>query len=285
MVARNGGRMSAVGLRLGGVPRISSPGQTGLPDQRRKIEEFAERIGAVIVKFYEDVRTGTTSNREGLTAALTAILRKQLDGIVVSDLGRLHRDMEGLLVMLGHVHALGGRVFDANTGQEWAPERRLDNPVDALNLGVQAAIAAMTRRQTVDTFAAGKARARANGRTWLGGRAPYGWRSFKGELVEVPQQQMVLALIRQMREEGMSLRAIRDRLSADQVPTATGIGRWNIGTLAKILDPAYYGPLQREYHKRAKARAGELSLAARRARAVAYLEENGHDVGDLAEVG
>jgi hypothetical protein len=61
-----------------------------------------------------------------------------------------------------------------------------------------------------------KADQRRRGR-FLGGSVPFGWRREGDGLVPVPEQQAAIEWMRAMRAEGLSLRAIRDRLAAEGV--------------------------------------------------------------------
>jgi putative DNA-invertase from lambdoid prophage Rac len=55
-------------------------------------------------------------------------------------------------------------------------------------------------------------------RRYLGGIVPFGWRVGEdGALIEVPDQQRAIQRIRQLRREGLSLRAISAAVSAEGV--------------------------------------------------------------------
>jgi DNA-binding transcriptional MerR regulator len=45
----------------------------------------------------------------------------------------------------------------------------------------------------------------------------------------------LLTRIRELKAEGFSLKAIADRLNADGVPTISGQGRWQKGTIGNLL--------------------------------------------------
>jgi hypothetical protein len=45
----------------------------------------------------------------------------------------------------------------------------------------------------------------------------------------------VLTRLRAMQAEGLSLQAVANRLNAEEVPTLDGKGRWQKGTIGKLL--------------------------------------------------
>lgn len=68
-----------------------------------------------------------------------------------------------------------------------------------------------------------------------GGRAPYGWRWERGELVEVPRAQKVIRAMRKWHGEGHSPKAIAQALnSLGDVPAPSG-GRWYGSSVENIL--------------------------------------------------
>ncbi|MBY0279996.1 recombinase family protein, partial [Candidatus Binatia bacterium] len=70
------------------------------------------------------------------------------------------------------------------------------------------------------------------------GSAPFGmaWTA-TGELVPVDDEIETVELVRQLRDEGLSLREIADRLTADGRRTKRG-GRWYPSTIRNVLGRA-----------------------------------------------
>jgi excisionase family DNA binding protein len=56
-----------------------------------------------------------------------------------------------------------------------------------------------------------------------------------------PDKSDILARLRAMQAEGLSLQAIANQLNAEDVPTLSGKGRWQKGTIAKLLAQAPEG--------------------------------------------
>lgn len=69
---------------------------------------------------------------------------------------------------------------------------------------------------------------------YASGRPPYGFRASRGSLVEIPEEQAVIARVRELRKKGSSFRAIGERLEADGFSPRTG-SRWHPTTVARLV--------------------------------------------------
>jgi DNA invertase Pin-like site-specific DNA recombinase len=69
---------------------------------------------------------------------------------------------------------------------------------------------------------------------YLGGTARYGYHPVDKELTPDPTEQASARRIRRLHRDGRSIRAIADRLNAEQVPAKRG-GRWHPTTVAGVL--------------------------------------------------
>jgi DNA invertase Pin-like site-specific DNA recombinase len=69
---------------------------------------------------------------------------------------------------------------------------------------------------------------------YLGGTTRYGYHPLDKELSPDPTEQAIARRIRRLHRDGRSIRAIADRLNAEQVPAKRG-GHWHPTTVARVL--------------------------------------------------
>jgi putative DNA-invertase from lambdoid prophage Rac len=82
------------------------------------------------------------------------------------------------------------------------------NGISKLVFTILSAVAEAERDRIRERIAEVKRDQRARKR-YLGGTVPFGWRVEKGELVEVPEQQMAIQRMKEFRRAGRSLRTNR----------------------------------------------------------------------------
>ena len=150
-------------------------------------------------------------------AALLAALRPG-DVVITAKLDRMFRSaLDALGVLAGlkdrqvslHMIDLGGDV----TG----------NGISKLVFTILSAVAEAERDRTRERIAEVKRDQRTRNR-YLGGIPPFGWKvGDDGQLVPVPVQQDALTTMRVLRDEGLSLRSVADRM------TAAGVGISHVG--------------------------------------------------------
>lgn len=95
---------------------------------------------------------------------------------------------------------------------------------------------AETKEQRTERLLRARDAARASGRR-VGGNAPYGWRTERGRLVQVAEEQHVRWLILHMAGQGWSVSRIGDQLAALHITTRNGQA-WSPKTLRGILTRA-----------------------------------------------
>jgi DNA invertase Pin-like site-specific DNA recombinase len=69
---------------------------------------------------------------------------------------------------------------------------------------------------------------------YAGGAPRYGFRAAAGELVPDEEEQLALARVRELRDEGRSLREIGEVLDAEGLPPKRG-GRWHPYGVSRLL--------------------------------------------------
>jgi DNA invertase Pin-like site-specific DNA recombinase len=85
----------------------------------------------------------------------------------------------------------------------------------------------------IDTTTAALAHKRAKGERV--GTVPYGWNDDGGTLIEVPEEQAILARIKACREAGLTYRKIAADLTSEGVVTKKGLPVWDHSTIRSIL--------------------------------------------------
>jgi DNA invertase Pin-like site-specific DNA recombinase len=175
----------------------------GYAAQARAIEAFCDRHGLQLVRIDRDVEGsgGRGAAPPGLQHACKALMADDARALVVQDLGRLTRSPARLSLLL--------RWFtDANRALI-----AIDNLLDTSTPAGRATANALIE---VGEWDRQRAAQRRTGNHNHGGRG-------RPSVRDVPE---LHARIAAMREAGMSLHAIADRLNAEGVPTLRGGSRW-----------------------------------------------------------
>lgn len=198
-------------MRLLAYARVSTSEQAergyGLEAQATAIREACKARGWELVELIRDEgESGKSLERPGLRRALERLAAGEADGLLVSKLDRLSRS-----------------VVDFGLLLEWFTEAELT--LVALDLGVDtstpggrlvanvfASVAEWERDMIATRTKDGLAAIRAQGK-------PTG----RPSVADDPE---LAERIRAMREQGMTLQAIADTLTAEGVPTARGAAKW-----------------------------------------------------------
>jgi DNA invertase Pin-like site-specific DNA recombinase len=206
--------------------RVSSVGQVsgdGFPRQREAIETYAERNGIQLVgEFRDEGVSGTVDHgeREGFKALLERIAGNCVRLVLIERPDRLARDLLVQETLLASLIRLGVRVVDAS-GTDLTDQ---SDPSRVLIRQVLGAVAQHDRACLVAKLRAARQRKRVTaGR--CEGRKPYGTRVGEDRGME---------RIRQLKEQGCSLRLIAATLNAEGIPSRGG-KVWSFGTVARLV--------------------------------------------------
>jgi len=215
-VRRNDIRRSVSELRAGqAVIGYFTIGRVEEPEAVAKIETACRDAGWVLTQTVHDRAMPRALERPGLHHALTQIARGRARGLVVDDLQGATHSVRDLGVLLEWFRDAGAVLvaldLDLNTATEHGDE--LAAAVIRLSRWEREKIAEGTRR--------GVARAKAEGRA-LGQPS-------------VSDQPQLLERIARLREAGLTLQAIADRLNAEDVPTMRGGTRWRPSSVQSAL--------------------------------------------------
>lgn len=205
--------------QLIGYVRVSTQSQAdsglGLAAQKAKITAAAHAAGHELVEIVVDgAEHGTSLDRPGLRRALAAIAGGQAEGLIAAKLDRLSRSVIDFSTLLGWFTDARAAlvVLDPSIDTTTAAGRLVAQVFAAVAEWEAGTIAERTK----DALAAKRSNGQAISRP---------------AIVDQPE---LAARIRAMRDAGMTLRAIADRLTADGVPTARG-GRWSPSALQAVL--------------------------------------------------
>jgi DNA invertase Pin-like site-specific DNA recombinase len=211
-------------VKVVGYLRISkAEGGHGLAVQRRAIEDFCQRRGFELLRVEEDDGASgrSTRKRPGLARALDTCRSEGARAIVATRVDRLARSSLDFHKIIEQVQKAGATLYFSEQ-QSFS----LDTPEGRMLSSILASFAAFEADLISARTKAALRVVKQNGSR--SGR-PIGNPSFR------PVRGPVVALIRDLRTEGMSYRRIAVELNARQVPTAQGGSAWHAQTVRGIL--------------------------------------------------
>lgn len=161
--------------------------------QLRLLEEEAERRGWEVAGRYRDSISGTVDpkDRPAFRQLLGAIRRKEVDVVLVLRFDRLSR--AGAVGMIRSVEELAELGVDVVSLRE--PTLSVEGPQGKLLLTIMAAVAEFERSLLIERIREGQDRARAAGKP-----------------LSKPRQDFDVERARELRESGLSYRAIAEKL-------------------------------------------------------------------------
>lgn len=219
--------------RAVGYVRVSTDAQArdgvSLDAQEAKIRAYAALYDIELVGIESDAASASTMKRDGLTRALAALSRGQADTLIVAKLDRLTRSVRDLDALLTRYFAPGRHVL-ASIGEQVDTATATGRMV----LNVLMSVAQWEREIVAERTQEALRHKRKAGERM--GQIPYGYRAVgDGKRIEPdPEEQAVVARIREWRASGQSLRGIVERLNAERVP-ARGRG-WYRPTVTAIIE-------------------------------------------------
>lgn len=150
----------AAGMRAAMYLRVSTDGQT-TANQRRVLEQVAERRGWEITKVYEDAWISGAKGRDqrpGFDAALKDATRRRYDVLMVWSVDRLGRSTAAVATALEELHAAGVAIY--------ADREAMDatTPHGKAMLQMAAVFGELERAMIRERVNAGLARAKAQGK-------------------------------------------------------------------------------------------------------------------------
>ena len=165
--------------------RVSTTSQT-TDNQTQELLAVAERNSWNIEAVYSDVISGAKEKRPELDALMKAVIKREVDVVLIWDISRLGRSLQHLLKLLEEFHAKGVDVYFHQQGLDTT------TPAGKLMFQMCGAFAEFERGMIQERVKAGLQRAKAQGKK-LG--AP-----------TVPEK--TATKVKEMHEVGMSFRKI-----------------------------------------------------------------------------
>lgn len=209
-------------------------GGVSLAAQRRKLAAYAEAMDLDLVAIHEDAGASAKSlDRPGITAALADLDAGRADGLLIAKLDRLTRKVADLGNLLDRYFASRCALLSV------ADSIDTRTAAGRMVLNILTSVAQWEREAVGERTADALAHLKAQG-VQLGADA-IGWRR-TGEKDEhgrrvierVDSEAEAIDLIQSLRADGLSLRAICERLEADGYPTKRG-GKWSAKVVRSVL--------------------------------------------------
>ena len=211
-----------------------------LPEQRRTLEQYAERLGWQIIDVVADEGdSGANPNRSGLLRILELAETGAIDAALAWRRDRWFRDIFLRRGFEQDLYEYGVNLLALNdTGNPIT-----DGMIDLLGEEERKEIAERTRKGKL-----GKARV---GKLPGGNQVHFGFR-FLGDTAEeyeVDPSKIILVerIFRMVGDEGRSLTAVKTAFEREEIPTPRGARWWNISTIKRIIENDVY--LARSYEE------------------------------------
>lgn len=227
-------------MKVVGYIRVSTDKQVeegyGLEAQEHAVRKWAAANGHRVVAIYRDEGVSGSNginSREGLPDALNALLASEAEGLVVSRLDRLARDLLVQETTLAQVWKMGAAVFSVDQG-----EVARDDPDDPMRTAFRQMIGVFSQleRSMISARLRAGRRVKAQKGSYAGFGSPaFGYRVEAGELVEDLAEQDTITRIRQLHREGDSLRSIAATLN-NEGRAAKRAGEWHPVTVKRVLE-------------------------------------------------
>lgn len=225
-------------MKVIGYVRVSTEEQAAdgvsLAAQREKLEGYAQLYDLELVATVEDAgQSGKTLGRPGLQAALDMIWAGKADGLLIAKLDRLSRSVVDWNVLID-------QYFGEKAGKQlFSVADSIDTRTAAGRLVLNVLMCvAQWERETIGerTRDALQHKIRKGERC---GRVRFGYDLGPDGRSLVPNQaeQEAIGIVRQLREEGQTLRQICEGLSQRGIRAKEG-GTWRPQTVANLLKRA-----------------------------------------------
>ena len=229
--------------------RVSSARQAETLSIESQVAALRERLAADggqlddELCFLDEGVSGATLVRPALERLRDAAWAGGVDTLYVDSPDRLARNYVHQVVLLEEFQRHQVSVVFLNHPPS-------DTPEGTLLLQMQGMIAEYERAQILERTRRGRRFAARQGKVSILSNAPYGYRYVpkhlaggEGRYEVVPEQaRVVREIFTWVAVEGLSLTAVVRRLAEQQIPTATGLSRWDKATIQGLLrNPAYQG--------------------------------------------
>jgi len=217
-------------MKVVGYVRVSTTKQVqfglSLEDQQQKIRQYCELYDLDLVQIIVDGgESAETLNRKGIQEAIHLLESNEVSGLIVTKLDRLTRSIKDLNYLLENLFKKAS-LFSVS---ELIDTR---SPGGRLVLNILTSVSQWERETIAErTSSALQAKKAKSKKRVVNGGAPYGWEWVEGELIEIPNQQESLAMMRRLYNSGNTYREISKHMNDMGIPTKKNIGKWNATTI------------------------------------------------------
>ena len=180
-------------MRTAIYARVSTADQT-TDNQILELQKAAERQGWTVDRVYTDTISGAATKRPQLDSLMTAVMRREIDVVMVWDVSRLGRSLQHLISLLSDFHSKDVGLYLHQQGVDTT------TPSGKAMFSMMGVFAEFERAMIQERVKAGLARAKEKG-TRSGkpiGRPP------------VPPYKV--AKVKELRAQGLSTRKIAKRV-------------------------------------------------------------------------
>ena len=214
-----------------GYVRVSTDQQAesglSIENQVDKIRGYCSIYDLDLVEIVVDAGESAKSlNRDGIKKVMDLAESGEIEGIVIAKLDRLTRSMKDL-------HTLLDQVFNKIDLHSVSEKVDTSSASGRLVLNVLMSVAEWEREaigeRTSQALQAKKKRGEKIG------NCRYGWKWENGEWIENEREQKVIQLIKELRSDGVSFRAIKQHLEAEGVLNRKGKSKWSLSTINKVM--------------------------------------------------
>lgn len=249
-------------MRVVGYTRVSTEDQAregiSLENQVSRIRAYCGLHGHELVAVYEDRGlSGRDMSRLGAQAALAALEAGEAEGLLVTHLDRLSRNLRDFLYLVD-THFGPGCNFSL-----LCIDNQLDTstPTGRMIASILATVAQWQREEDVERIKRAMAHKKAKGERV--GAVPWGFRlAGDGKTLSPHRPELaVMALALDLRRQGLSLRAIAENLKEAGHRNRRRSTTWNAKTVARVIRAAqeYEGSEQKRWIDEDAALAAEAA--------------------------
>lgn len=220
-------------LKAYGYIRVSTEEQAtegvSLSAQEEKIQTYASLKGLDLIDVIRDEgASGKDLNRPGLQQLLQMVQAEEAEALIVYKLDRLTRNTSDLLYLVEQVFKQGNTRFFSIT-----EEIDTSSAMGKFFLTIIGAMAQMEREVISERVKTALQYKKQQGHSL--GLVPYGSQRIDGKLEKEPEEQKILRRMKRWRREGLSYKAIAERLNQKGIKPRREKASWHPSSVYYIL--------------------------------------------------
>lgn len=221
--------------------RVSTDGQVGddkfgLDVQKQTIQEYCDKNGHTIIKWFTDEGESGAKERPGFDEIVYGdVSNPPYEAVIVAKSDRVARDIN--VYYYYKMLLTKKNVSLISIAEDFGQFGVFANMLEAFTLCV-----AEMERDNINKRTSGGRKVKAARGGYSGGRPPYGYAPQNGKLVIVPEEAEIVRFVIESKDNGMTYQAICDSLNKAGKTNRSGT-KFSISTLQVIIDnkPLYQG--------------------------------------------